>query len=87
MRREHLRDGWWILPGEPIPTKYGPERRTVAPPRLRFPHPAQAIIAATLADDAAPTGFVFVGPRGGTRLDKAMRGLCARLGIERANAA
>ncbi|MFY9839841.1 MAG: hypothetical protein WAK55_25900, partial [Xanthobacteraceae bacterium] len=50
--------------------------------RIWLPQPSQHLIA----DETATTGFVFAGPRGGpiTGLDDAMRGVCAKLGVERA---
>ena len=84
MRREHIKDGWWELPGEPVQalgwpgTKNGASSSRVAvgagagadrPVRRRRRH-----------------GIVFAGPRGGpvTGLDGSMRAICARLGAERA---
>jgi integrase len=82
MRREHLKDGWWELPGEPIPDIW-PGTKNGRTHRVWIPAPAKAIIA-DLLDDNAPTGFVFAGQRGGplARLDKPVRELCAKLAIE-----
>jgi integrase len=82
MRREHLKDGWWELPGEPIPDIW-PGTKNGRTHRVWIPAPAKAVIA-DLLDDNAPTGFVFVGQRGGplARLDKPVRELCAKLAIE-----
>jgi integrase len=82
MRREHLKDGWWELPGEPIPDIW-PGTKNGRTHRVWIPAPAKAIIA-DLLDDNAPTGFVFAGQRGGplVRLDKPVRELCAKLAIE-----
>jgi integrase len=80
MRREHIVDGWWQMPGEPI-TGIWPGTKNAQSHRVWLPAPARALIA---GDDAP--GFVFAGPRGGPifRLDDAMRSICAKLDIERA---
>jgi integrase len=81
MRREHLMDGWWELPGEPIP-RIWPGTKNAQTHRVWIPEPAQRIIA-DLLDDEAPTGFVFAGQRGGpvSLLDQPMRMICAKLGF------
>jgi integrase len=78
MRREHIVDGWWQMPGAPIPGVW-PGTKNGASHRVWLPAATRALIG----DDRAP-GFVFVGPRGGPvfRLDGAMRDVCAKLGIE-----
>jgi integrase len=82
MRREHLKDGWWELPGQPIPDIW-PGTKNGRTHRVWIPTSAKAIIADMLDDDA-PTGFVFAAQRRGplARLDKPMREICAKLGIE-----
>jgi integrase len=79
MRREHLRDGWWELPGEPVKDVW-PGTKNAASHRVWIPQPAQALLG-----DGNGSGFVFVGPRRGavSGLDDAMRTICAKLGIER----
>jgi integrase len=79
MRREHIVDGWWQMPGEAV-TGIWPGTKNAQSHRVWLPAPARALIG-----DDAP-GFVFAGPRGGPifRLDDAMRTICAKLGIERA---
>jgi integrase len=84
MRREHVVDGWWTMPGEPVPANGWPGTKNGASHRVWLPAPAQAIIG-ELSDDDESAGFVFAGPRGGpVRLDRPMRELCAKLGGERA---
>jgi integrase len=76
MRREHIRDGWWELPGEPIKDIW-PGTKNAAAHRVWMPQPAQQLIT---GDDKL--GFVF-GTRGPARgLDGVMRDICKRLGIE-----
>jgi len=79
MRREHIVDGWWQMPGEPVPGIW-PGTKNGASHRVWIPKAAQALLA------NGGSGFVFAGPRGGpiTRLDDDMRTICAKLGVERA---
>jgi integrase len=83
MRREHVTDGWWTMPGAPDPKTHWPGTKNHQTHRVWLPESARAIIA-ELTDDA--TGFVFAGPRGRPvdALDVAMRVICAKLGVERA---
>jgi integrase len=83
MRREHLRDGWWEMPGEPIAAQGWPGTKNAQAHRVWLPAPAQAILA-EMGDSA--TGFVFAGPRGRAtaKLDIAMRAICTKLGANRA---
>ena len=76
MRREHIVDGWWTLPGEPVPALNWPGCKNGATHRVWLPKPAQAL----LADMDDETGQVF----GGVRPDAAMRAICKKLGVERA---
>ena len=79
MRREHVVGGWWQMPGEPVGgwpgTKNGESHHVWLPKAVRQ----------LIGNDTAP-GFVFASPRGGpvSKLDAAMRDVCAKLGIERA---
>ena len=83
MRHEHIVDGWWEMPGEPVPALGWPGTKNGESHRVWLPQPAQAIIA-ELGDGA--TGFVFAGARGRPvhGLDAAMRAICKKLGVERA---
>ena len=82
MRHEHIRDGWWELPGAPIPGVW-PGTKNAASHRVWLPKPAQDLIAA-MSDGNSATGFVFASPRGGpiSKLDDAMRSICEKLKIE-----
>jgi integrase len=84
MRREHIKDGWWEMPGEPAPTLSWPGTKNSESHRVWIPAAAQAVIA-ELAGKAA-TGFVFAGLRGGpiTGLDEAMRTICRQVDADRA---
>jgi integrase len=82
MRREHIRDGWWEMPGEPVPTLGWPGTKNGASHRIWLPHAARVLVA-DLVDDGSTDGFVFQGPRGGPArdLDGAMRALSKKLGL------
>jgi integrase len=93
LRYEHIKDGWWELPGKPVekilPDKSSeqiwPGTKNAQSHRVWIPTPAQKILA-ELADGEQPTtGFVFAGPRGGAvaDLDGAMRDICADLKVEK----
>lgn len=81
MRREHLVDGWWQMPGSPEPL--WPGTKNAQSHRVWLPQAVQELIAEQ-GDGAI--GFVFAGPRGRAArgLDEAMREACAKLGVERA---
>jgi integrase len=83
MRREHIKDNWWEMPGE---AALGwPGTKNAQSHRVWLPKPVQTLIA-ELDDDGAAAGFVFAGSRGTAigKLDVAMRAICKALGVERA---
>jgi integrase len=84
IRLEHVVDGWWQMPGEPVPALEWRGTKNGATHRIWLPKPVQAIIAEL--SDGATTGFVFAGERGRPirKLDRAMRAICSKLGVERA---
>src|SRR5436190_7089662 len=79
MRREHVVDGWWTMPGAPTDT--WPGTKNGASHRTWIPGPALALVG----NDREP-GFVFAGLRGGpvAGLDGAMRTVCRALDVDRA---
>jgi len=81
MRREHVENGWWTMPGEPVPALGWPGTKNGVSHRVWLPAPAQALLA-----EMDGTGLVFAGARGAPLdgLDGAMRALCAELDAERA---
>ena len=83
MRREHIKDGWWHLPGKKIPELRWPGTKNGESNRVWLSAPAQKILAEL--DDGDATGFVFANERGGPgrNLDTAMRELVTTLKIER----
>jgi integrase len=78
MRREHIVDGWWELPGKPVPSLGWPGTKNGQSHRVWLPKPVNAIV-----DSDASTGFVFAGPRGRpiANLHGAMRDICKKLGV------
>ena len=81
MRREHIIDGWWQMPGAPVPELGWPGTKNAESHRVWLPAQVQAIIA-----DMEGEGFVFAGPRGNAvgKLAGAMSAICAKLGADRA---
>ena len=85
MRREHIKDGWWEMPGEPVPALGWPGTKNGETHRVWLTEPVRAILAEL--DDHATTGFAFAGARGNpviTGLGAAMRDICKNIGAERA---
>jgi integrase len=84
MRREHIVDGWWEMPGEEVPALGWPGTKNGENHRVWLAAPVQVLLAEI--GDGATTGFVFAGSRGRPvdKLDAAMRTICAKLGAERA---
>jgi integrase len=82
MRREHIKDGWWEMPGAPV-SGIWPGTKNGKSHGVWLPTPAQAILVELAIGEAA--GFVFSGSGGGPArgLDAAMRAICAKLGVER----
>jgi integrase len=80
LRREHIIDGWWEMPGEPVPALGWPGTKNGESHRVWLPAAAQAVLADL--DGDASSGFVFASARGGpiTDLDRAMRELFQKLG-------
>ena len=80
MRREHIADGWWTLPGEPVPTLGWPGTKNAQAHRVWLSAPVRALIG------EGTTGFVFAGPRGRaiSKLSEIMHSIWVKLGVERA---
>jgi integrase len=81
MRVEHIKDGWWEMPGAPIPGIW-PGTKNGKSHRVWLSKPLQDLLAYRCGD----IGFVFAGSRGHPvhGLDAAMRMICKSLGVERA---
>ena len=85
MRREHVVDGWWQMPGDPVPDLGWPGTKNAASHRVWLPAAARELIA-DLGDE--DSGFVFATTRGGpVKLEAAMQGICAKLGADTGDAA
>jgi integrase len=78
MHRQHIKDGWWEMPGAPVPALGWPGTKNGESHRVWLPTPAQALLA-----EMDSTALVFAGPRGKAagKLDDAMRAICTELGI------
>jgi integrase len=85
MRHEHIKDGWWEMPGDRVPSVGWPGTKNGTAHRVWVPKPAVSLIA-DVAEEGARAGFVLAGRRGGPvrGLDHAMRAMCRKLQIERA---
>jgi integrase len=81
MRREHVKDNWWTLPGEPVSAIGWAGTTNGRENRIWLSEATRAIIAET--GDGA-TGFVFAGPRGLPvhGLAAAMRVISKQLGCD-----
>jgi integrase len=86
MRREHIKDGWWEMPGVPDERLGWPGLKNDESHRVWLPEAVRAIIA-ELGDDSSnddkAAGFVFAG-RGSMAvrgLDVAMQKICAELRV------
>jgi integrase len=85
MRYEHIRDGWWEMPGAPEAKTKWPGTKNGASHRVWLPKAVQTIIRELSEEDASPTtGFVFAKTRRGpvSGLDRAMREICEASAIE-----
>jgi integrase len=89
MRQEHIKDGWWQMPGAPDPNLDWPGTKNGASHRVWLPQAARRIIDEIHADfsetgEGKIHGFVFAGARGRPvrKLADAMRRTCAHLQIE-----
>jgi integrase len=83
MRREHVVDGWWTMPGEPDHKLGWPGTKNGQSHRVWLPEVVRDIIADI--DGGSTTGFVFTtGSRGNPvgKLAEAMRGICTEIGVE-----
>lgn len=80
LRREHILDGWWELPGDPVPELKWPGTKNKHNHRVWLPVAAQALLA-----EMPETGAVFASARGNAIIPAAaMRTAWAELGRERA---
>jgi integrase len=81
MRREHIVDGWWEMPGEPVPELGWPGPKNSATHRVWLPEAVIELISEI--DPEAKTGFVFASTRGKPiELTRAMFRISDELGAE-----
>jgi integrase len=73
MRREHIRDSWWEMPGRPDLKTQWPGTKNGESHRVWLSEPVRKII-----DTGENCGFVFKR----THLDAVMREICKKLGVE-----
>jgi integrase len=79
MRREHIVDGWWTLPGTPDAATRWPGTKNAQTHRVWLPQPVRDIIAKLSEGDS---GFVF--GRQVRDMAVSMRDICNRLKVPRA---
>jgi integrase len=81
MRYEHIRDGWWEMPGKPVPALGWPGTKNGSTHRVWLPQAAREILTELGEDESG--GFVFPAAHGRpiAGLDGAMRAICAKLGV------
>ena len=74
MRRDQIVDGWWEMPGAPVPALDWPGTKNGHSHRIWLPAPAQALLA-----DLPERGALFVGARGKTIIPAgAMASVCGK---------
>jgi integrase len=83
MRREHVKDGWWEMPGEPVAKLGWPGLKNKQTHRVWLSAPVRAVLAEVIDADDAAAGFVFAGHRNKavSGLAAAMRTICKTLGV------
>jgi integrase len=81
MRREHIRDGWWEMPGKPVPALGWPGTKNASSNRVWLSSLARDLIAEVGDGDS---GFVFASDRGNAvgELDEPMRAISAEMRLE-----
>ena len=85
MRREHIKDNWWEMPGEPVLDLGWPGTKNKASHRVWLAEEVRAIVDQFCT--AGPnSGFVFATARGKpiSGLERPMRLICKTMGLERA---
>src|SRR5262249_54284534 len=80
MRAEHVIDGWWELPGEPIKELGWPGTKNKQTHRVWIPGPVRELFSA----EQLPTKGLLLPGRGSRAiksLDDVMRSICKQLGV------
>ena len=84
MRFEHIVDGWWTMPGDPVPALHWPGTKNGQSHRVWLPAPVRALIKEVHGGDEPTTGLVFGSrKRTITKLDAVMKSAWQSLGVER----
>jgi integrase len=87
MRTEHIEDGWWTLPKDPIPALGWPGTKNKNKTAKQKKRPAHKVwlpkVAQQIIAEMGTSGMVFATPRGNAvnGLDADMRKICKKLGI------
>jgi integrase len=92
MRAEHVIDGWWELPGEPVQELRWPGTKNKQAHRVWLPHQVQVLLGECNLPDAGklpaagklPTKGLLLPGRGNRpikSLDDVMRSICKQLGV------
>jgi integrase len=79
MRLEHIKDGWWEMPGAPVPELGWPGTKNKQNHRVWLSASVCDIIAEFTEGET--NGFVFAGAVRGGHLGAAMREICAKLRV------
>jgi integrase len=79
MRHDHIKDGWWEMPGKPEGD--WPGTKNGASHRVWLSAPARAILIELGGESPPTSGLVF---EGCPRLTRPMADACSKLGVERA---
>jgi integrase len=76
MRSEHIVDGWWELPGNPVPSLGWPGTKNERNHRVWLPREARDLLPEA-------EGYLLADARGRpvNHLDQVMRSICAELGV------
>jgi integrase len=84
MRTEHIKDGWWTLPGDPVPSMGWPGTKNGATHRVWLPKAAHEILI-ELGPEISEPGFVFANEAGSViyNLDGSLRDIVKSLGVEK----
>ena len=85
MRFEHVADGWWRMPGEPVPALGWPGTKNGQSHRVWLSAKVQELLA-ELGRELGGERLIFAGSRGAPvdNLDTAMRTICGDLKVDRA---
>jgi integrase len=83
MRREHVANNWWTLPGAPDPALGWPGTKNNSTHRVWLPDAVCGLMPEN--QDRSSPGFVFATSRGNPvgKLDDAMQDICKKLDVER----